>query len=82
MAALLKTDQAVARNARVAAIHHVESTGFCRQDIQHVHVVQPAVADVDGFDVAQALAAQVNCAKAMARNCSAHDKVRTFALPQ
>ena len=28
------------------------------------------------------LSRQVSCAKAMARNCSAHDKVRTPALPQ
>lgn len=31
----------------VASIHHVEGSGFDGQDVQHVHVVQLAIADVD-----------------------------------
>ena len=35
------------REVHIAAIHHVERTGFEAQHVQHVHVVQLAIADVD-----------------------------------
>ena len=40
------------REIYIAAIHHVERTGFEGQHVQHVYVVQRAVADVDGGGMA------------------------------
>jgi len=40
----------------------------------------PALADRLA-SMSRRLSRQVSCAKAMARNCSAHDNVRTPALP-
>ena len=35
------------REVHIAPVHHVEGTGFDGQDIQHLDIVQLAVADVD-----------------------------------